>query len=164
MTSVLQSQHEHYAEVRRRLTSGQEPPERARRYLLPPVPKPEPFCIPEAVRRKVKVPTVIHARRGGIEPVVEAVSQPEELLPLPGAEKWKAIISEVCEKYGIDWVELASHRRSGDVVVARHEAMFRMRHETTMSLPAIGRKLGGRDHTTVLYGISRHQERMEAGK
>lgn len=140
---------DHYAEARHRLTCGQEPPERQRRYLLPPAPKPEPFHIPEAIRRKVKVPKVI-----------SAFNDADDLLPLPDAEKWKSIIAEVCEKHGIDWIEMASHRRSVPVVIARHEAMYRMRKETTMSLPAIGRKLGGKDHATVLFGIRRHEQRM----
>ena len=39
-----------------------------------------------------------------------------------------------------------------------------MREETDASLPQIGRALGGRDHTTVLYGLKCHAERMAAGK
>lgn len=140
---------ERYAAARHRLTCGQEPPARPRRFLLPPAPKPDPFCIPEAIRRKVRVPKVISAR-----------NESDETLPLPDAEQWKSIIAEICEKHGIDWLDLASHRRSTEIVIARHEAMYRMRRETTMSLPAIGRKLGGRDHTTVLHGIRKHEQRM----
>lgn len=43
---------------------------------------------------------------------------------------------------------------------ARQYAMWRMRQETTQSLPQIGRFLGGRDHTTVLYGVRRHAQRL----
>jgi hypothetical protein len=144
-----------YAAARSRLLSGQEPPAKPRRFLLPPQPRPAPVCIPEAVRRKVKVPRIIRARYR---------EDQDDLLPLPDAEKWKAIIAEVCEKHGIDWIDLASARRSVPVVIARHEAMYRMRHETTMSLPAIGRKLGGLDHSSVIHGIRRHEERLECGE
>ena len=40
--------------------------------------------------------------------------------------------------------------------------MYRMKTETTMSLPKIGDRLGGKDHTTVLYGIRKHKAKMEA--
>lgn len=140
---------ERYAEARQRLWGETVPA--PRRHLLT-SPKPEPHRFPEATRRMAKMPKIIHARTTG----------GNEVLPLPDAERWKAIISEVCEKYGIDWIELASHRRSVPAVIARHEAMYRMRHETVMSLPAIGRRLGGRDHTSVIHGIRRHEERMAA--
>jgi hypothetical protein len=145
---------DHYAAARARLFSGQEPPAKPRRYLLPPQPRPVPVGIPEAIRRKVRVPKIIRARQ----------NEDRDLLPLPDAEKWKSILAEVCEKHGIDWLDLASDRRSTPIVRARHEAMYRMRHETTMSLPAIGRKMGGRDHTTVLHGVRKHAERLERGE
>lgn len=139
---------ERYVQARVRLTSGHEPPPKPRRFLLPPGEKPKPIQIPKAVLRKPKVPKVIHAR----------VREVEDLLPLPDAETWKRIVGEVCEKHGIDWLDLASVRRHKGLPEARFEAMYRMRYETTMSLPAIGRKLGGRHHTTVLHGIRKHAE------
>jgi len=75
---------------------------------------------------------------------------------------WMEIIDQICAKHGLTKGELLSARRSRDLVVARHEAFYRMSKETAMSLPAIGRRMGGKDHTTVLWGIRRHKERMEA--
>jgi chromosomal replication initiation ATPase DnaA len=48
--------------------------------------------------------------------------------------------------------EMLSHRRLGVVVAARHLAMWLMCTHTKLSLPAIGRELGGRDHTTIVHG------------
>jgi hypothetical protein len=70
--------------------------------------------------------------------------------------KWKQIVTEVCEKHKIGRVEVMSRTRRYAVVNARHEVMWRMRAETTMSLPEIGKRLGGFDHTTVLHGVRRH--------
>lgn len=70
------------------------------------------------------------------------------------------IVIEVAIKHGFTGPEITSSRRFVPLVAARHEAMWRLSKETSMSLPAIGRKLGGKDHTTVLYGIRRHEERM----
>ncbi len=70
------------------------------------------------------------------------------------------IMREVCLKHNVRKLDLISERRAKELVAARHEAMWRMRNETTMSLPAIGRRLGGRDHSTVISGINAHERRM----
>lgn len=70
------------------------------------------------------------------------------------------IIREVCIKYGLTKPELFSARRRNPLPEARHEAMYRMSKETQLSLPAIGRKLGGRDHTTVIHGIRKHTAQL----
>ena len=75
---------------------------------------------------------------------------------------WKAILYEVCQKHDVLMVDILSTRRDVKSVAARQEAMYRMRTETTMSSLQIGRRMGGRDHTTVLHGIRAHKARMEA--
>lgn len=81
-----------------------------------------------------------------------------------GAFKWREIVEEVATKHQLRVVDLCSARRGRELVWARHEAMWRLRNETNMSLPAIGRKLGGRDHTTVLHGIQKHEARIASGE
>lgn len=81
----------------------------------------------------------------------------------PPALHWKRIVLEVCDEFGVTFLDLVSERRDKILTRPRQKAMYRLRHETTMSLPAIGRRLGGRDHSTVHYGIRRHRERMETG-
>lgn len=80
--------------------------------------------------------------------------------PLVLRSKWKQIVTEVCAKHNIGRVEILSRTRRYAVVHARHEAMWRMRAETTLSLPEIAKRLGGLDHTTVLHGIRRHEAKM----
>lgn len=76
--------------------------------------------------------------------------------------EWRHIIHEVCTKHGLTFSEITGERREHRLVVARHEAFYRLSRETAMSLPMIGRRFSGRDHTTVLYGLRKHAERMEA--
>lgn len=83
------------------------------------------------------------------------------LIPLP---RWKSIVREVSKKHGISIPDILSARRSVPVVRARHEVMYRLSTETTLSYPQIGKRLGGKDHTTVIHGAQRHRERMEAGQ
>jgi hypothetical protein len=73
----------------------------------------------------------------------------------------KEIGREVAEKHRIPFSVLLSERRTKPVVMARHEAFWRCHRETSLSLPQIGRFLGGKDHTTVLWGIRQHEKRME---
>ena len=51
-----------------------------------------------------------------------------------------------------------SARRSRTVARPRQIAMFLSKNLTTRSLPEIGRKFGGRDHTTVIHAIKKIQE------
>lgn len=82
--------------------------------------------------------------------------------PLPSPSAWRVIVSEVCQKHGVSYLELCSHRRNHQLVNARHEAAYRLHTETTMSTPQIGKKLGGRDHTTILNSLRKFRQAMEA--
>jgi chromosomal replication initiation ATPase DnaA len=68
----------------------------------------------------------------------------------------KDIISEVAEKYGVTANDILSERRTRNLAQPRFEVCWRARRETRLSLPQIGRSIGGRDHTTVLNGIRRY--------
>lgn len=75
---------------------------------------------------------------------------------------WKDIVAEVSTKHGVTRAEIMSPQRCRRIVLARQEIFYRLSTETTMSLPAIGRRIGDKDHTTVLHGVRKHRERMEA--
>lgn len=65
------------------------------------------------------------------------------------------IMRAVSLAFQVSAVDLASSRRDAPSVRARHAAMYLSRKLTTRSLPEIGRRMGGRDHTTVLHGVRR---------
>ena len=88
--------------------------------------------------------------------LVVADEQAEILRPF----RWKAIIRDVCAKHGISLNELMSRRRFKAICAARHECFYRLKNETALSLPQVGRVMGGFDHTTVLAGVRRHEKRM----
>lgn len=64
----------------------------------------------------------------------------------------------VCERFGIPQIEMSSHRRGRAVARPRQVAMYLARELTPLSLPAIGRRFGGRDHTTVMHAIKKVEE------
>ena len=51
--------------------------------------------------------------------------------------------------------------RSREVALPRQIAMYLLREETDISLPQIGEVLGGRDHTTVMYGYDKVADLLE---
>jgi chromosomal replication initiator protein len=60
----------------------------------------------------------------------------------------------VSDRFGISLHELVGQRRSRSVVYPRHVAMYLCRELTDSSLPKIGDRFGGRDHTTVINATS----------
>jgi chromosomal replication initiator protein len=65
------------------------------------------------------------------------------------------IQSTVIERFGISMQELTGDRRSQSIVYPRQVAMYLCRELTDSSLPKIGKKFGGRDHTTVIHATSK---------
>lgn len=61
----------------------------------------------------------------------------------------------VADYYGISVAEMTSKRRDKHIVFPRQIAMYLIREEIAMSLPAIGQAFGGRDHTTVLHSYEK---------
>ena len=54
---------------------------------------------------------------------------------------------------------LSSTRRK-DIVQARHIAIFLCKRLTTLSMPDMGRRFGGRDHTTILHAIRKVEQSL----
>jgi len=59
----------------------------------------------------------------------------------------------ISEFPNVKLIDLSAHRRTAAVVKARQIAMYLAKTLTEMSLPEIGRRFGGRDHTTVLHAV-----------
>jgi hypothetical protein len=74
----------------------------------------------------------------------------------------KRVQRAVAEEYCISIVDMFSRRRDYKAVLPRHVAFYLSKKLTLLSLPAIGRRFGGRDHTTVLHGVKKIARMMEA--
>lgn len=71
------------------------------------------------------------------------------------------IISVVADQFEVDEDRLLSRDRKREVALPRQVAMFLIREETDDSLPQIGKALGGRDHTTIMYGCDKIADLLE---
>lgn len=121
----------HYSAVRRRLRQG-------------PAPAPVALAEPEA--------EVVPA-----EPEPDEPSPPPEPPPPVLAQRApiRAIIAIVAREYGLTAADIYSSRCFRTITPARHLAAYLSRQLTTLSFPEIGRRMGGRDHTTVLNSTRR---------
>lgn len=67
---------------------------------------------------------------------------------------------KVAEHYTIRLTDMHSARRARNVARPRQVAMYLAKQLTSRSLPEIGRKFGGRDHTTVMHAVRKIEELM----
>ncbi|HEV3407740.1 MAG TPA: chromosomal replication initiator protein DnaA [Gaiellaceae bacterium] len=77
---------------------------------------------------------------------------PQGELPEVSVERIQEVVGD---RFGISLEELTSDRRSQAIVYPRQVAMYLCRELTDSSLPKIGKKFGGRDHTTVIHATSK---------
>ena len=68
------------------------------------------------------------------------------------------IQKRVAEHYNVRLADMHSPRRARSVARPRQVAMYLAKQLTTRSLPEIGRKFGGRDHTTVMHAVRKIDE------
>ncbi|RDC60800.1 Chromosomal replication initiator protein DnaA [Alteripontixanthobacter maritimus] len=81
----------------------------------------------------------------------------DQLTDILSANRRRITIDEiqrtVCQFYRIDRSEMSSKRRARAVVRPRQVAMYLAKKLTPRSYPEIGRKFGGRDHSTVIHAV-----------
>ena len=65
------------------------------------------------------------------------------------------IIQVVADHFGITPLDISSQKRNKEVVFPRQIVMFLCRSMTDTPLQAIGKYLGGRDHTTIIHGYEK---------
>ncbi len=70
----------------------------------------------------------------------------------------------VASHYNISRADILSSRRTANVVRPRQIAMYLSKVLTLRSLPEIGRRFGGRDHTTVLHAVRKIEELVSKDK
>jgi len=68
------------------------------------------------------------------------------------------IIRKVADHYNLRMTDLISARRARVIARPRQVAMFLSKMLTSKSLPEIGRRFGGRDHTTVIHAVKKIEE------
>lgn len=65
------------------------------------------------------------------------------------------IIQVVSDHFGLTPLDISSQKRNKEIVYPRQIVMYLCRDMTATPLQAIGRVLGGRDHTTIIHGAEK---------
>ena len=84
-----------------------------------------------------------------------------DLLPPSTEINPERVVSLVAESFSLTADRLIGRDRSRAVALPRQIAMYLLRREADISLPQIGKVLGGRDHTTVMYAIDKVTDMLE---
>jgi chromosomal replication initiator protein len=83
-------------------------------------------------------------------------------------EKPKITIDEIVKvvgsKFNIKISEIKSQKKNKNLVLARQVSMFIAREMTSASFPDIGDKIGGRDHSTVIYAHNKIKKLLETDR
>lgn len=67
----------------------------------------------------------------------------------------KKIIQTVAEFYDLKEKDILASSRKREIIKPRHVAIYLLRDELKCSYPFIGKKIGGKDHTTVIHGYKK---------
>ena len=90
--------------------------------------------------------------------------------PLSGGKQLSSQISEqkiinvVADYYNLAPSQLTGKSRSGQIALARHIAMYLIRNTLDIPLKKIGDMFGGKDHTTVMSGISKVDKELKTDR
>lgn len=74
---------------------------------------------------------------------------------------FQKIIQAVAEFYNLKEKDIFLNSRKKEIVKPRHVAMFFLREELNSSFPFIGKKFGGKDHTTAIYACEKISRGIE---
>jgi hypothetical protein len=133
-----------HAEIARR--ASMVPQREERTYTIPNTP----FGIPKQNRPSVRVYVVNPENHYGCMWFYDLVNfvptTPEKL-------NTDRILRAVARFYGVSRQDILSIRRTDKIVRPRQVTAYLVKTMTERTLPDIGRRLGGRDHTTILYAV-----------
>lgn len=74
------------------------------------------------------------------------------------------ILRVISRHYGVTRSDILSERRNRSIVLPRQVGMYLAKRLTARSLPEIGRRFGGRDHTTVLHAIRKIEKEISGNQ
>jgi chromosomal replication initiator protein len=74
---------------------------------------------------------------------------------------FKKIIQETANFYDLKEKEILSNSRKKEIVTPRQVVMYLLRNEINASFPFIGRKIGNKDHTTVMHAYKKISLKMK---
>lgn len=84
-----------------------------------------------------------------VKAIIKNSSRPRKTLAIPD------VVDKIARFYDIDAASIYEKTRRKEVVKPRQVIMYILREDFQVSYPAIGKKMGGRDHTTVIHSCDK---------
>ncbi len=98
--------------------------------------------------------------------ISSVVNEAATIAQMPGDHGYRPrldkIVHRFCRVFNVSITEIRSPRRDSEVSMARQAIYYWAWRVTELSSSQIGRRLGNRDHTTVLYGIRTYRRKRAA--
>ncbi len=85
-----------------------------------------------------------------------------DLMARPTTVTLDELVMTVADFYSISRDDLLGRGRNKELVHPRQVVMYLAREELQLTLPQIGESLGGRDHTTVIYGVEKISQCLDS--
>ena len=116
-------------------------------------------------RKRLAINIEAEKERERISEIDKRIAEMAETVPaiVKRKPKWTHILADVANRTGVTVEAICGTSRSRHIVKARHEAMYLLKTQTDLSFPQIAEKIGGRDHTTVIYGFRMWSESIAKG-
>jgi chromosomal replication initiator protein len=89
-----------------------------------------------------------------VKNIVKSITRPQKTISVKG------VVEKIAEFYNIEENSIYEKTRKREVVKPRQVIMYILREDYNISYPAIGEKLGGRDHTTVIHSCEKVKEEV----
>lgn len=90
-----------------------------------------------------------------VKNIIKNVTRPQKTVSIKG------VVEKIAGFYGIEEHSIYEKTRRREVVKPRQIIMYILREDYDISYPAIGDKLGGRDHTTVIHSCEKIKREVE---
>lgn len=89
---------------------------------------------------------------------IQIEEEDDDFLIDPKSITFKHIFRKVCKYYRVSMLDIISARRGVKIVCARHVIAYIASQHTSLSIPQIASRLGGRDRSTIVSSIERVKE------
>lgn len=99
-----------------------------------------------------------------LEVAIEAIGSLKGSISVANQISETKIINTVANYYNISPADITGNSRTGQIALARHISMYLIRKNLDVPLKKIGDSFGGKDHTTVMSGISKVDKELKTNE
>ena len=80
------------------------------------------------------------------------------------ADPKMTIVKDCAKKHGVEVGDIFGPRKTAKILAARWEAIYRIKTTVKISHAALGKWMGGRDHTSILYVMENYEKSLARGE